>query len=288
MIRVPTFDVLRRRGRSTLRLAEALARNPISRINRQAVIVLGNQKSGTTAVAALLAHLSGSTVTLDLTREILYPTHDRVKDGRMSFETFVRRNRFQFSRTIIKDAHLAPFYKELRSIFPQARFVLVVRDPRDNIRSILDRLEISGRDPEASLASPHRRDRRAWRLVLDGSWLGIQGSGTLEHLAHRWNVCADVYVDHPDLVRLIRYEDFVADRRRAITDLASSLGLNVTRAELAEDVARRSYQPPGKHRAQTPLEFFGSENLATIEAICGTRMAKLGYEPIGLARHSES
>ena len=104
---------------------------------------------------------------------------------------------------------MSAFYRELRAHFPGAAFVMVIRDPRDNIRSILNRLKIPG--DLQDLGPEHRGEiTRAWELIVDGRWLGLRGDNYIEMLAERWNYITDSYLENEDDIRLVKYEDFVA------------------------------------------------------------------------------
>jgi hypothetical protein len=246
-----------------------------AKVNPRPVILLGNQKSGTTAIAALLAEMTGLSATLDLEKEMKAPVIDRVKTGGLSMSEFVRRNKLDFSREIIKEPSLSPYYHELAAEFPRARFVMVIRDPRDNIRSILNRLKIPG---SLSDLPPNDRARlsRAWELILDGRWLGLDGGNYIEMLAQRWSYIADLYLANPDRMILVRYEDFSRDKIGKLLELASVLGL-----EQRNDVSSRvdvQFQPAGDRNVRWK-DFFGAENLAAIERICGGGMSRLGYPP---------
>lgn len=272
---------MRRRIRAEVNRARALCAAPLSQVNHEPRFVLGNQRSGTTAVAALLADVTGASVELDLTREVFAPTFDLLRSGEMTIGEHVRRNRASYSRRIIKEPHLTPFLDQLREHFPDARFAVVVRDPRDNIRSLYDYLEIPGDCAEPRLSSSRRVARwKSWRMVVDGGWLGLDGRQGLEHLAHRWNMCADVYLHNRDQVILVRYEDFLADRLGLVRSLGKSLGLGVGSAHVAAERAGQAFQPLGAHRGAAPLAFFGPENLAMIDRICAERMSALGYAPV--------
>jgi len=251
--------------------------SPVCRINKRPIIVLGNQKSGTTAIAALLAELTALSVTLDLTLEVLRPSYEHLRRGDMSFERFVQRNRLSFSRDIVKEPSLTVFHSQLAAYFPEARFVYVLRDPRDNIRSILNRLQLPGNladlPPRHGSAIP-----LAWWQVLDGGWLGVSGDNYVGRLAARWNLLTDVYGMNHDGMRLVRYEDFRRHKTPTIAALADDLGLRCRR-----DITRsvdKPFQPPGDSSVSRE-DFFGRENLARINDICGMRMTQLGYEPDG-------
>jgi len=272
-------DRLRRQDpiRDNLRAAPARARRAVQsllvRPNPAPVFVLGHQKSGTSAVAALLARLTGSSVTIDLLNEDRWPTYAKLASGQMPFERFVRRNRLDFSRAIVKEPNLTFFYAQLAAHFPAARFVMVVRDPRTNAKSILERVGLPG-DRREIPAERLRSLRRGWQLMFESGWLDLERGNYVDLLAERWNLCADVYLEHSSAFHLLRYEDFRADKLAALEKLAEDLGL-----EPQQDIGPlldRQFQPAGNHRV-TVEEFFDADNLARIERACSERMGRLGY-----------
>ena len=246
-----------------------------AKVHPKPLIMLGNQKSGTTAIAALLAEMAGLPVTLDLKKEMYDPTIQRVKKGELSFADLVNRNKLDFSRPIVKEPALTFFYNELAEYFPESRFVMVIRDPRDNIRSILNRPDIRGDLPDLD-ESQRRKLTGGWPLIVDSTWLGIGGDNYIENLAHRWNYTTDLYKQNAERSVLVRYEDFVKDKVGEITKLAKTLGLP-QRHDISDRV-NFQFQPAG-NRNVPPLFFFGRDNLARIETICSSRMTEFGYEP---------
>ncbi|MFQ5510401.1 MAG: sulfotransferase [Candidatus Krumholzibacteriia bacterium] len=266
---------LNRRVRAALGQASEFVRSLGATVHTGPLLILGNQKSGTTAIAALLSEMTGIRATLDLKKEMSDPVIDHVKSGAMSFDAFVRRNKLDFSRPIIKEPSLTLFYDELSRYFPRSRFVMVIRDPRDNIRSILDRVGIPG-----NLEGLDERElegmSRAWRLILDNRWLGIEGGHYIDALAHRWNHAIDLYRRHSERTVLSRYETFLDDKMGEITRLAEVLGMPAR-----HDVSGRvdvQFQPAG-NRGVRWVDFYGSDNLARIESICAERMAGFDYDP---------
>jgi hypothetical protein len=255
------------------RLPDRMA-GSVARVNPRPVFVLGNQKCGTTAIGALLAEISGSTVALDLTREIADPRYPLVLSGEMSLDRFISRNRLDFSRDVVKANSLTLFHPLLAERFPEARFAFVQRDPRDNIRSLLNRLDLPGNrrviEEERIAALP-----AGWRKILTGSWRGEDRRDVVEVLAERWSLFADAYLSARKPMVLLRFEDFLADKVGAIRGLAERLGLDATR-----DIRHRvdhQFQPRG-NRSVSRVEFFGEANLSRIEEICGDRMAEFGYD----------
>jgi len=259
--------------RRTYRELSILFISPFLFVNQTPIIVLGNQKSGTTVIAALLAQYGGLSVTLDI-RGIYEPAQTKLHKGDLTFAEFVRRNKHEFSRDIIKEPCLTFLYPSIVDEFPEAKFVMVIRDPRDNIRSILNRLQIPG---DLGNLDSHYLDaiRPEWRLTLDGRWLGLTGSNYIEMLAARWNLAADIYRQNSDDgILLIRYEDFVADKIGVIASLAHKLRLS-QKNDIAEKVDIQ-YQPRGNRNISWE-DFFGAENLYRIERICANNMRIFNY-----------
>jgi hypothetical protein len=250
-------------------------RNFLAQPHPDPIFALGNQKSGTSAIAALLGMATNLSTTIDLRREVGKQTYPRIVSGELEFDELIRRNPLDFSRAIIKEPNLTLFYTELRARYPESRFVFVVRDPRDNIRSILDRLRIAGDLTRLEASHMHHVDP-GFALVLDGRWCGIEGGEHyIDRLAERWNACADVYLSCADEIRLLRYEDFRADKRGAIEQLARHLGCRVSRD--ISDKVDIQFQQPGRHAVA--WDVFFANNLRRIEARCSERMREFGYEP---------
>jgi hypothetical protein len=266
--------------RSVLGLPRAALRSfrgRSARVNERPVFVLGNQKSGTSAIAALLGVMTGERVALDFPAERTKdPAFIRRLLGDISFDEFIERNLLDFSSAIVKEPNLTLLYDDLAHRFPAARFVFVVRDPRDNIRSILDWVEVPG-DLEA-LDSAHTEElTTVQRSVLDAAWLGLAAPEThyVEQLATRWRFLADVYLENQGTIVLQRYEDFRADKEGSIRRLADRVGLRPGRR--IGEVADKQFQPPGRRRGKSWYEFFGVANLSRIVAVCAPQMSALGY-----------
>jgi hypothetical protein len=246
----------------------------VSRQNPDAIFILGNQKSGTSAIAHLLSFATGIPATIDLKNEITNPTCYLVRSGEVSFSEFLDMNKEDFTRPIIKEPSLTILFNELRQTFKNAKFVFVVRDPRDNIRSILDRLKIPGdlRHLKQVTMIP-----RAWHVIINNVGLDLRGKSYIEKLAHRWNHMAEIYLRNKEHFILIRYELFLSNKIDTITSLANLLGVRTI-----YDVASRvdeQFQPAGMNRDKSWSEFYNKRNLLQIERICRHCMVELGYPP---------
>jgi hypothetical protein len=244
------------------------------------VIFGGSPKSGTTAIAALLAQATGLRLSNDPFWRVCRRDRDGyllpdVLEGNLRLDAFVRKYPAYFSAEIVKDPDFAFLFRDLQRVFPDSPQVFIVRDPRENIRSILNRLHLRG-DLERLGPAENRMlaGEGGWRVILDGRGLRLDaGANYIGRLAQRWARGVDGYLAAGAPVHLVRYEDVVQDRHAFITDLAELLGFEVTtdiRGKLG-----RPHLSPGR---SVPMEaFFGSRNLSIIEETCAPYMAKFGY-----------
>jgi hypothetical protein len=241
----------------------------LARVNPAPVFVLGNQKSGTTAIAALVAEAAGVSVTLDIPATH-GPPSGKPRKEEASLSELVSKNKLDFSREIVKEPNLTFLYHQLVERFPASKVVFVVRDPRANARSILNRVSLPGDLPRLTRAQVEGVDPR-WRPKSKG-----KGEHYVEMIAARWNLAADTYLENAENMTLIRYEDFCKDKTGEIARLARRVGLEPVNDIF--DKVDRQYQRRGDRDVSWP-DFFGRDNLARIERICGDRMQRFGYVP---------
>ncbi len=233
------------------------------------VFVLGNQKSGTTAIAALLAATTGLRATLDFAGA-WHPFISPLVRGDTGMDEFVRVNAWAFSAPIVKEPNLTFVADRLLQRFPRSRAVFIVRDPWNNIRSILARVKVRG-DLHAS--SYITRANRTWRDILAGEDIQLPPDHYVSTLARRWLKATDMARLAGTGATVIRYEDFCADKARTIYDLARRLGLPISLR--IEDMVDRPFQRRSGLVAE-PVCFFG-DNLARITEIVGARASEFGY-----------
>lgn len=245
-------------------------RDVFATVAAEPVIVLGNQKSGTSAIAHLLADAGGLSKTIDIPA-LWPPAGAEILRGHARFADVVRRHKSSFAAGVIKEPWMTFFAEQVIERFPRAAYVFVVRDPRDNIRSFLNRRSIPGnrdRLPDGSLPAQ-------WRQVaFDPELWGGEGENYIGVLAHRWNKAARAYLDHRDRMVLAKYEEFEADKVGFIRQLAEAVGVTPS-----HDISARvdtPYQRPG-NRDVTWDDFFGEANRRRIEAICAPGMTSFGY-----------
>lgn len=260
----------RRWKRLRLAVQDAFAR-PHSR----PIFVLGHQKSGTTAIAALLAKLIGENYSHDFLFIRKISNAEDFYSGKVSADQLLRVAPSAFSAGVIKEPDLTLIYGSLKDQFPQANFVFVVRDPRSTIRSILNRLRLPGNMDGLSAAQEQQISRLPiWREILNPRWTGAKSQHYVEVLAHRWCQFADIYLSHAGGMQLLRYEDFNSDKVSSLNVLARRL-----QREPRRDISHlvdHQFQPRGE-RSVSFKEFFDAVNVSRIERICASRMAAFGY-----------
>jgi hypothetical protein len=246
------------------------------RICDNPIFVLGNQKSGTTIIAALMGKATNREVTLDLNYyndnhpADYYDVYARTT----SFRKFLEMNRIEFANPIIKEPNLTHFYTELKKFFPLGKFMMIVRDPRDNVRSILNRFKIPGNLEQ--LEDEHRqRLISSWPMVFDGSWCGLDGKNYIEMLAQRWVLFVQTYMANQNDMLLCRYEDFLQDKIGEIHQICQDMEITVTND--IRDQVDVQYQSKGDRKVDW-LEFFGQANLDRINTICKPAMDLMGYQ----------
>jgi hypothetical protein len=242
----------------------------VSRPNAAALLVFGNQKSGTSAISGLLSEATGRSLIADF-GGAQEPFIGELIRGEISVARYVARNAWAFSASIVKEPGLTFAAPALMDHFAQSRAVMVLRNPWHNIRSMLERLDIRG---DADRAVPgKRRINRTWQSVLAGADLGLPPAHYIDILAQRWARAAEIAEQLDDRTILVRYEDFSRDKHGAIERLAQAFALPVV-----DDISAKldhAFQPRG--RGADPKEFFG-KNYDRIGAICGVKAARHGYE----------
>ncbi len=245
------------------------------------VFVLGNQKSGTTAIAALLAKATGHRATLDFFFRRDPWEVQRYHEGSLRLVDICARNKLEFSRKIIKDPDLTFFAPDLAAEFPNAKFLFIVRDPYQNIRSILNRWAIPGTLEQLPPETCREFETSgSWKIVFDGIAPATAGTNYVATLANRWCLAVDAYRQIKDQCCVIRYEDFCKTKEACIVKLAQQLGMEV-RHDIRKDLDR-AYQPKGANSDQSPQQFFSEPNLQQITRRCWPTADEFNYQSASL------
>ena len=257
-------------------------RNPADNVE---VVVLGHQKGGTTAIAALLGKISGLGVSIDPLFQVDQGKAKQVKKlirNPKKIEWLCVRHPRLFVQPIVKDPDLIFIYQAVRECYRNAHILFVVRDPRDTIRSICNRLNLAGSDlNRCPKSSDMKGGNHHWELVLSGRLpkheLYKQQSSLIYNLAHRWNLAAEIFLEFADEMTFLRYEDFLKDKEKSIAKVAHNFEIECTQS--IADYVDVQYQPKGNSNTDWS-GFFGPKNLSLIETICARPMHEFGYDSL--------
>ena len=252
-----------------------------ARLPKSPIIVLGNQKSGTTAIAALVGRATKKKFAIDpwfqiqnkLDIKSQIDLQKQLYEHSCSLNDFINHNKQYFSVEIIKEPNFTFLYEDVIKCFPTAKFIFINRDPRDNIRSILNRLNVPGNLTQLSDCQLESMTL-GWQLVMEGKYPSVLGNNYIEKLAYRWNIAADTYIKNADNIIYIAYENFLEDKQAKIISLAEKIGVNIEH-DISQEL-NIQYQPKSNNNASW-LEFFGAKNLAHINDICGDKIKLFNY-----------
>ena len=245
------------------------------------VLVLGNQKTGSSAIAHLLAACGDLRLAANV-----HPAQGR--ERRMArldaseMRAFIQNEaRYYFGHAVVKENALTSAVGALLEALPNARGVFVTRHPAQNIRSILDRLGLPGTpQPLGTVAA----DLPAgWRDVVTNGGLRLDDpedapEDHITALARRWATLARRYLRHAERLHLARYEDFMADKAGFVRRLADTLDIPFQRD--IESLLDVPFQPRGAHRGAALHQFFSTDALRIIDDCCAPEMRALRYDPV--------
>ena len=242
------------------------------------IIIAGMPKSGTTAIAKLLGIATGRSVCGDpfhrLGEQTKIDFREEIYGNKRPLQSIWREYRCFFSGTIIKDPNFSLLLPQVRTLFPNAQLVFIIRDPRDTIRSILNRLNLPGRPNGIDLDSTDIPP--GWRKVLMGQTPKIEGKDYIEILSKHWVMSAQAYLEHRHSCLLIRHEDFEHTKTTAIYGLAALLGYPVV-SDIS-DFVDVQYQPKGDSNVSW-TEFYGEPSLKAIDRATAPTLEQFGYAP---------
>jgi hypothetical protein len=243
--------------------------------NVRPVIITGNQKSGTSAIVSLLGLATNKTFIVDVFYRMgLY--EEKLIEKNKSFRDFIQDSRCYLNYEIIKEPEFILFLDDLRGIYPDSTIVYIIRDPFENIRSILNRLDISSSEAQklTSIDTPAVRNSPLWNL-LTSSQMPYQGENLFEKLVNRWLFSISEFEKLPeDNVILVKYEDFKENKVEFIHTLATNLGFSIKND--FSSMLNYNFQPKGTSVVKE--EFFSKGQIEYINSKCGNEMQKYGYK----------
>jgi hypothetical protein len=162
---------------------------------------------------------------------------------------------------------------DLMSVFPDARVICLVRDPRAVAASYRNWKRNEPSEQElATSAADRRRIQRSYNAVLHALlWRSSMAAAVRAH---------DTYGDAS--VRLQPYEQLVSEPDDSLRGLAEWLGLEYDPAMLDIPIVHSSYGLKGEGTSTAPIDRWQQKlpaaEIAVIQRCCGGFMAAFGYE----------
>ena len=173
----------------------------------------------------------------------------------------------------------------VNALFPDARFVLLQRDGRDNVNSLINAWR-SPRYKTYRLPTPHSisgTDPDWWKFVLYPGWRD-DCNGPVETVAARqWKICNESALAALDALGEsrwtgVRYERLIENPEQETQRVSGFLGLDfddrlraAARARLAVPINTVTPPEAGKWRRENP------EEIAAIMPLISSTMEALGY-----------
>jgi len=217
-------------------------RLPIKQNNRAGShLIYGVQKSGTTVIANALSYCAKKSLTSDHIG--IWPIVDIKAEERSQFiKSLVERHPLTLSRTFIKEPSMTLAPELFSAYYPNAS-ILVIRNPLDTIRSILDRLNIH---PSSSTLD-EKAVHPGWKHVFK---LGSQDPPFIQ-LADYWVRCmSNPHWDSKSVFK-VYYNEFLAHPDDVVSDALSYLDLKMKRS--SKMILSTQFQSKGANR-NAPLE----------------------------------
>ena len=144
-----------------------------------------------------------------------------------------------------KNALRVPF---IDTVFPDAHYVHLVREPREEIASMI---EAWGSGRFVTYPQLPGWDGPPWSLVLTPGWRELQGRPLAEIAVRQWAAATTILLDDleqidSDRVTFVRYRDLIDDPQATMTSVSEAAGLSWDRQLHAGHlpVARHTLTPP--------------------------------------------
>jgi LPS sulfotransferase NodH len=257
----PVFIVAAPRSGSTLLFETLAASSQLCTVGGEAhwlVEGIDSLRPGAPSVDSnrLTADHASDAIADDIREQILSRLQDH--GGQALTEPGARR----FLEKTPKNALRIPFFDR---IFPDAQFVFLWRDPRENISSIME----AWRSGQWRTYPKLEGFDRPWSMLLPPGWRAMNGKSLAEIAAWQWSetnarILDDLKILAPERYTVVQYADLVQEPAGTIARVCEFLGMAVD-----ADIARRLSEPlpQARYTLTAPAADKWRSNEAEIEAV---------------------
>lgn len=115
----------------------------------------------------------------------------------------------------------------LNQVFPDAKFIYLIRDPKENISSMIDAWNSKRFITYPYLPNFHNK----WSLLLLPNWPSLIHKKNHEIATEQWKQCNQEIIHHLSKMpqekwQIVNYEDFLKDPNKQLTQLAKFINID--------------------------------------------------------------
>ncbi|MDC8006280.1 sulfotransferase [Aureisphaera galaxeae] len=226
--------------------------------------VVGCERSGTTIISHLVSKGTGWSWLNDPEDSwYIYPLVRLVGVKGFTLSLIYRI----WKHDLVKVPGFAAILPELRKVtLGSYKVVYVVRDPRDTVAAIKERLD-------ANLNG----------LYLNIGFLKKKGGSVAENIAYRWSSYLDTALayekKYPKEIFFLKYEDFLSDKKKVLGELEEFLKVRIDYAKIENDLDKQINKSWSKNikGAQRYKQDLTEEEIGIVEGIAHLGIKKFDY-----------
>tara|TARA_R110001599_G_C12223766_1_gene657520 strand:+ start:1169 stop:1963 length:795 start_codon:yes stop_codon:yes gene_type:complete len=242
------------------------------------LVVLGHHKTGTTAIASLLAHSANLSISGDPIYEMSPSSSsllDMLLNDTESFVRIAKANPRFFFQQVVKEPDYILSVDGILKLYPYSKFVFIIRKPHQIIRSIFNRLSIDGTTDLHSISRKNLSNSTPnWEYIVNGDPKVDDNMTVVERLAWRIEKATLAYLEHRDNIQLIKYEDFIEHKSQYIEGILNKIDIPCLQS--ITSIEDKQFQPKGDHKVLID-DFFGRKNYDLITKICSKTISSFEY-----------